>query len=86
MYYEMFVSRCRDIGEPVTVEKAKFFKEEVNQLNKGDQSMINCYSMKLGNMAIGSLCKYAKDRVLETVNIADNAIGDIGMHSVKTLI
>lgn len=69
MYYDIFVARCRDIGEAMTgnesitaVEKAKYFKDEVNLLNKGNSSSIICFSMKLGNMAIGALCKHAKSR------------------------
>lgn len=62
MYYDVFVARCRDIGEPITVEKAKYFKEEVLMLNKGNLAVINCCSMKLGINAITSLCKHAKNR------------------------
>lgn len=100
MYYEIFVARCRDIGEPITgmehvtaVEKAKYFKDEINLLNKGNTNSIILYSMKLGNLAIGALCKNAKGRKVEAglpqldvINIADNAISDIGMHAVKSLV
>jgi len=62
MYYDVFVARCRDIGEPLTVEKAKYFKDEINFLNKGSTTSINCFSLKLGINAITSLCKHARDR------------------------
>lgn len=86
MYYDIFVARCRDIGESVSIEKAKYFKEEISGLNKGSKENIICCSLKLGINAITSLCKHAKTRKLDAVNIADNAIADTGMHSVKGLL
>lgn len=69
MYYDIFVARCRDTGEPITVDKAKYFKEEILSLNKGMINIINCCSMKLGISAISSLCKYAKSRKVCVSNI-----------------
>lgn len=62
MYYDTFVARCRDINEPITVEKAKYFKDEINSLNKGSANSVNCSSLKLGINAITALCKHAKLR------------------------
>lgn len=70
MYYDVFVARCRDIGEPITVEKAKYFKEEVLMLNKGNPAVINCCSMKLGINAITSLCKHAKNRKVRLCSLS----------------
>src|SRR3990167_10949451 len=85
MYYDTFVARCRDINEPITVEKAKYFKDEINSLNKGNVNSVNCSGLKLGINAITALCKHVKTRTvrpsddkLDTFNVADNAIADSG--------
>jgi hypothetical protein len=86
MYYEVFLSRCHDINELMSVEQAKFFKEEINQLNKNSQDSLKMYSLKLGVNSIVSLCNFVKSRPLNSVNLADNSIGNYGMHAIKSLI
>ena len=86
MYYEVFLSRCHDINEVISVEKAKFFKEEINQLNKNNADSLKMNSLKLGVNAITSLCNHAKTRGYDTINLADNAISNWGMHAIKSLI
>lgn len=68
MQYEIFTNRCRDIGEPITsiidtpysiVDRAKYFKDEINHLNQNPKNLIMC-GMKLGVNSVTSLCKHAK--------------------------
>ena len=55
---EIFNSRCHDTGEPVTIDRAKIFKEEWNKMNsKKYPEILNLYSMRIGVNTIIALAQ-----------------------------
>ena len=70
------------------MEKAKIFKEEFNRINSKKQpNVLNLFSSRLGVNTIITLSNLLQNkRLIESLNLADNAISDYGMHAIKSII
>jgi len=86
LFAELFNARCHDTGEPVNVEKAKMFKDELMRLNQKRNNVLNLPSLRLGINSIISLSSTLPIKDYTSLNIADNSISDYGMHAVKNII
>jgi len=86
LFAELFNARCHDTGEPVNIEKAKMFKDELMRLNQKRNNVLNLPSLRLGINSIISLSSTLPVKDYTSLNIADNSISDYGMHAVKNII
>lgn len=48
LYVELFNAKCHDNGEPVSLEAAKLFKEDLLKRNVKASSALNLQSLRLG--------------------------------------
>jgi len=80
LFTELFVARCNDIGEAVTVENAKIFKEDLVKRNMKNIGLLNLHSMRLGVNCIVTLSNtlnlVGNRRNVDSLNLADNAVTD----------
>lgn len=87
LYTAIFQARCHDSGEAQDIENAKLFKEDLLKRNVKNSTALNLQSMRLGiNSMIALYNNIHTRKVVEKLNLADNAITDYGMHSVKNII
>lgn len=87
LYTAVFHARCHDSGEAASIENAKLFKEDLLKRNVKNSTALNLQSLRLGINAMIALYNSIHQRkAVEKLNLADNAISDYGMHSVKNLI
>jgi len=87
LYTAIFQARCHDSGEAQDIENAKLFKEDLLKRNVKNSTALNLQSMRLGiNSMIALYNNIHTRKVVEKLNLADNAITDYGMQSVKNII
>jgi hypothetical protein len=85
-YAELFFAWCKDCREDITVENAKFFRDELLLRNNKDFRNFNFRSMRVGKNFIMSFVGNLYSGSLNKLNFADNLINDMCMHSIKSII
>ena len=87
LYVELFNAKCHDSGEPVSVEAAKLFKEDLLKRNVKASTTLNLTSMRLGiNSMIALSNSIHLRKCVERLNLGDNSVTDYGMHSIKNIV
>lgn len=87
LYVELFNAKCHDSGEPVSVEAAKLFKEDLLKRNVKASTTLNLTSMRLGiNSMIALSNSIHLRKCVEKLNLGDNSVTDYGMHSIKNIV
>jgi len=86
LFAELFNARCHDTGEPVNIDKAKLFKDEIMRLNQKKDNHLNLHSLRLGVNSIISLSSTLPHKDYTSLNLSDNSVSDYGMHAVKNII
>ena len=78
---ELFNFRCSDIGEPVSVDDAKLFNEEISKRNSQKNSInFNLSGMRLGVQSMIALHQNLwRIPHVRKLNLSDNQITDNGM-------
>lgn len=68
------------------MDNAKLFKEELLKRNVKNSQALNLQSLRLGINSMIALSNSVREKNLEKLLLADNAITDYGMHAVKQIV
>jgi len=86
LYAELFFAWCKDCQETITVESAKYFREELVLRGNRDSKNFNFKAMRVSkNFLLAFIGNIPPGRI-NSLNLSDNLLNDLCMHSIKNLI
>lgn len=85
-YAELFFAWCKDCSENITVENAKFFRDELLLRKNKDSFNFNFKSMRVSKNFLIAFVGNLNSSRIEKLNLADNLINDVCMHNIKSIV
>jgi Ran GTPase-activating protein (RanGAP) involved in mRNA processing and transport len=86
LYAELYFAWCKDCSENITVENAKYFRDELLLRNNKDNKNFNFKSLRVNkNFLLAFIGNLESSRILK-LDLSDNLISDVCMHNIKSII
>jgi len=86
LFAELYFAWCKDCSEKITIDNAKFFRDEISMRNNRDNKNFFFNSLRVGKNFLLAFIGNADTQKLNKLNLADNLINDICMHNIKNII
>ena len=86
IYAELFFAWCKDCSENITIEIAKFFRDELLLRNNKDSKNFNFRSLRVNKNFLLAFIGNLENGRLNRLDLSDNLISDICMHNIKSVI
>lgn len=83
---ELFFAWCKDCAEDITVENAKFFRNELVMRDNKDSRNFNFRSLRVGKNFLVAFAGNLTSPTLGRLDLSDNLITDISLHNIKSII
>lgn len=91
---EVYVARCCDIGEGLSIDQAQSFRDAVGSQNPmtglagtgGSGPSLKLRNLRIGVNASSCLALQFKDRGITRIDLSENILGDYAMASVRSLM
>jgi Ran GTPase-activating protein (RanGAP) involved in mRNA processing and transport len=85
LFAELYFAWCKDCSEPITIENAKYFRDEISMRNNKDLRSFNFRSLRVGRFFLTAFVGNF-DSWVKNIDLADNVVSDLCMHNLKNII
>jgi hypothetical protein len=86
LFAELYFAWCKDCSEKITIDNAKYFRDEISMRNNRDNKNFFFNSMRVGKNFLLAFIGNVDTLKLNKLNLADNLINDVCMHNIKNII
>ena len=86
LFAELYFAWSKDCNENITIENAKWFRDELLLRKNKDERFCNFKSMRVGKNFIQAFLGNLTISQIVSIDFSDNLINDFCMHSLKNLI
>lgn len=86
LFAELYFAWCKDCQENISIENAKYFRDELLIRNNKDRKNFNFKSLRIGKFFLMAFLGNLESSKINKINFADNLITDICMHTIKSII
>jgi hypothetical protein len=86
LFAELYFAWSKDCNENITVENAKWFRDELLLRKNKDERYCNFKSMRVGKNFLQAFLGNLTTHQIITIDLSDNLVNDVCMHTIKNLI
>ena len=86
IYAKIYIAWCKDCSEPLSIESAKYFKDELVSRNNKEINIYNFKSLRVGKNFLSAFCSNLPSIQLKKLELQDNLITDECIYNLKPLI
>lgn len=86
LFGELFFAWSRDCENEITVENAKYFREELIMRGNKDNKNFNFRSLRVSKNFLVAFCGNLNSNSINKLDFSDNLLTDISLHNIKSLI
>lgn len=86
LFAELYFAWCKDCSENITIENAKYFRDELLLRNNKDNKNFNFKSMRVNKNFLMAFIGNLESHRINKLDLSDNLISDISMHNIKSII
>jgi hypothetical protein len=86
LFAELYFAWSKDCNENISVENAKWFRDELLLRKNKDERYCNFKSMRVGKNFLQAFLGNLTVQQIVNIDFGDNLINDVCMHTVKNLI
>jgi Ran GTPase-activating protein (RanGAP) involved in mRNA processing and transport len=86
LFAELFFAWSKDCEDNISVENAKFFREELLMRENKDDKNFNFKSMRVSKNFLVAFAGNIISPTISKLDLSDNLISDICLHNIKSLI
>jgi hypothetical protein len=86
LFAELYFAWCKDCSEKITIDNAKYFRDEISMRNNRENKNFFFNSMRVGKNFLLAFIGNVDTIKLNKLNLADNLINDVCMHNIKNII
>lgn len=86
LFAELYFAWCKDCSEKITIDNAKYFRDEILIRNNRDNKNFNFNSLRIGKNFLLAFLGNLESNKINKLNLSDNLINDICMHNIKNII
>lgn len=86
LFAELFFAWSRDCEDQISIENAKFFREELILRKNNDDRNFDFHSMRVSKNFLVSFTGNLSCQTINKLDLSDNLINDICLHNIKSLI
>jgi Ran GTPase-activating protein (RanGAP) involved in mRNA processing and transport len=84
-YAELYFAWCKDSSENITIENAKYFRDELLMRNNKDMRNFNFKSLRVNKNFLFAFTGNL-NHTIHKLDLSDNMISDLCMHNIKNVI
>lgn len=86
LFAELFFAWSRDCEDVISIENAKFFREELIMRENKDDKNYNFRSLRVSKNFLVAFVGNLATPIINKLDLSDNLITDICLHNIKSLI
>jgi hypothetical protein len=86
LFAELFFAWSRDCEDNISVENAKYFRDELIMRGNKDDKSYNFRSMRVSKNFLVAFTGNVTSQIINKLDLSDNLITDICLHNIKSLI
>lgn len=86
LFAELFFAWSRDCEDNISVENAKYFRDELIMRGNKDDKNYNFRSMRVSKNFLVAFTGNVTSQIINKLDLSDNLITDICLHNIKSLI
>ena len=86
LYAELFFAWSKDCDDEISVENAKYFRDELLLRGNKDDKNFNFKSMRVSKNFLVAFTGNVTSHSINRLDLSDNLITDVCMHNIRSLI